>query len=259
VSGFPRLLHQTWKSTELSPPLDRFESSWQRRNRWLERRFYDDDDCRRFIRTEYPQYLDIYDSFGFGVQRADFFRYLVVYHHGGLYADVDMECLKPLHTFFELDGAIFCVEGYLTRTRQTELAYRHPFQIANCVFIAEPRHPFLLRLVQTVASLALSHPSATAAGIENVTGPPVLTRLVFDGAPQVRILDQIFWMPPLNYPDVAPFNRNMYMRHHFVGSWKDDTLRRRGIKRRWVERWRLPNPFPGRAFLSFTESTAPTR
>jgi mannosyltransferase OCH1-like enzyme len=244
------LLHQTWKTRSLPPRFEQYHASWQKFNPDLKQHFYDDATSRDLVRTKFPEYLDVYDDYTFGVQRADLFRFLVVYEYGGLYADVDMECLRNLDCFFSLDGATFCVEGYLTETRKTQLGYRHPIQVANCVFMAEPRHPFIRRVIDTIISLSRMRRAFSTADVESITGPPVLTRLVAEHQ-TVRLLDQIYWMPPTAYPNLRPLSANMYMRHHFAGSWKTAQKQTMGqsLRRHWVERWRLPHPFPKKPFL----------
>jgi mannosyltransferase OCH1-like enzyme len=43
--------------------------------------------------NDYPEYKQIYSDFRYDIQRIDFARLLILYHHGGLYLDLDV---KPL-------------------------------------------------------------------------------------------------------------------------------------------------------------------
>ena len=181
------------------------------------------------------------------MQRADFFRYVVVFVHGGIYADVDMECLGSFAPFLALDGALFGIEAQIGGLRQSELGYAAPFQIANFIFAAEPRHPFLAALIEEVAIRAAAATQARVEDIEDVTGPKLLTRLFYGRSwPNLRTVQQICWAPPRRYPNVFPLNKNMFARHHFEGSWKVGGARSLG--RIWVERDRLCNPFPNSLF-----------
>lgn len=36
------------------------------------------------------------DSFKTGVEKADIMRYFILYHYGGIYADLDMEAVRPI-------------------------------------------------------------------------------------------------------------------------------------------------------------------
>ena len=48
------------------------------------------------MEREFPEYYDAYVSLPKDVERSDFFRYLIVLHTGGVYADIDTECRQPM-------------------------------------------------------------------------------------------------------------------------------------------------------------------
>jgi hypothetical protein len=54
------------------------------------------------ILEDYGQeYLDLYNSIKIGFVRADFWRYLTLKKHGGVYADIDTYCLQPLSSWID--------------------------------------------------------------------------------------------------------------------------------------------------------------
>jgi inositol phosphorylceramide mannosyltransferase catalytic subunit len=247
----PLILHQTSKSSTLSEPTASYANSWRRINPRLKYQLFDDRACREFVNDIFPQYLNTYDSFAFGVQRADFFRYLAVYHFGGIYCDTDMECLRSFDTFFDLRGIVFSVETGISQQRQQELCYRHPFQIANCIFAAERNHPFFLKLIEKIVAIIAMHPQQTLDNVEDLTGPRLLTSLLYaEPPPDLVVLDQIYWMAPSYYSRWPVLKTNVFSCHHFMGSWKnsDDSP---SIIRRWVERSPPPWPFPRNKFRHF--------
>lgn len=255
----PQIIHQTWKDRHAPAPLKRLQASWRRLNPGCQYRFYDDRDCLEFVRECFPNLLDTYQRFQSGIQKADFFRYLVVYQHGGLYADMDMECYKPFDRFFDLDGALFCIETQMTGVRQKELGYKYPYQIANCIFAAEPGHGFLKKVIDRVVSLS-TQGIEMEDDIEEMTGPRMLTRLYYELLCQgeeksTSIFSQIYWMPPTTYPKCWPLSVNMYARHHFYGSWKRPAGKL-SLRRRWIQRSKLPNLWPRSFFQSVVESTS---
>ena len=248
----PFIVHQTWRSKDLSEPLMSYCHSWKRLNLNSEYRFYNDADCLAFVRGEFPHLAGLYEELPFPILRADFFRYLAIYRFGGLYADVDMECLQPLSRFFSLDGAIFSIEARMTATRQRELRFRHPYQIANCIFASEAGHPFIGSIIDRVVASIGAQKSLLPTNVEDVTGPRMLTRLFYEQMPpNVRTLEQIYWLPYRAYPRVFPLNANMYTCHHFIGSWKDIEGGMPSLRRRWIERDVPPNPFPTSLFHTF--------
>ena len=237
----PSILHQTWKT---SPPPREYMATWQHFNPGLECRFYDDQDCHNFVVDEFPHLVELYDSFPLAIERVDLFRYLVVYRCGGWYADLDMECLRSMRELLQVRGAVFCIEAHLTPERQKELSYRHPYQIANCIFAAEAGHPFLQGLIKCVAAWEHSPALSDERKVEDITGPRMLTRRLYQQASgRLQILPQICWLSPRWYPNIFPVNIHMYARHHFWGTWKAEPESRRTIRQRWIERDRLANPF----------------
>ena len=59
-----------------------------------EYKYWTDELIEDFILQQYPEALPLYLSYSRNVQRYDMARYLILYHFGGIYADLD---LLPLH------------------------------------------------------------------------------------------------------------------------------------------------------------------
>jgi inositol phosphorylceramide mannosyltransferase catalytic subunit len=77
------------------------------------------------------------------VERADFFRYLAILADGGVYADVDTECLVAMDSLIAPEDSLIVgweneFESY-TRARARTYA-RNP-QLVQWVFAGDARHP----------------------------------------------------------------------------------------------------------------------
>ena len=57
---------------------------------------WDDKSIRKLITVHYPQYLSLYNYFDIMVQKIDLAKYIIIYHYGGVYIDMDMDCVKDL-------------------------------------------------------------------------------------------------------------------------------------------------------------------
>ena len=190
-------------------------------------------------------WLGLYDGLPRTIQRVDLFRYLVLYLDGGLYADLDMACFQPVDRLLAGAGCVLSVEAHLTRRRQRELGYARPVQLANCVLASRAGHPFLRGLLDRIRA-APAGDQADDDEVEDSTGPRALTRHFYASEAarrDVRVLPQVFLMSPNEYPRLAPLSANLYARHLTAWSWRSDRVSK-GAWRRWVERNRLPNPFP---------------
>ncbi|GFG19329.1 conserved hypothetical protein [Aspergillus udagawae] len=88
--------------------------------------------------------------------KADLLRYLVMYIEGGVYADIDVEALRPVERFIpgthderdigmvigiEIDEPQFSDHPILGPTSQ-------PF--CQWTFMCKPRHPVMMRLVENI-------------------------------------------------------------------------------------------------------------
>jgi len=92
----PRIIHQTWKSAEIPPEWQAGQNSWRRHHPDWQYCLWTDEDNRKLVATHYPALLDWYDSLPYGILKADVARVLILDHCGGVYADLDTECLRPL-------------------------------------------------------------------------------------------------------------------------------------------------------------------
>ena len=109
----PAILHQTWKEKE-SGRYKGCVDSWEEYMPNLERRLYLDDDIDEMVKYIVPHFFSLYNEFNYFIEKLDFFRYAVLWEYGGVYADMDVECLQPLDDL--LDGrVVFPVENSFGR------------------------------------------------------------------------------------------------------------------------------------------------
>lgn len=90
-----KIIHQTWKTSQ--PPIKTLFciESWKDLNPGFDHILWSDEDIRTFVDRYYPEYLSRIENFQLGIIKADFFRLLALYHFGGIYVDIDFECLVP--------------------------------------------------------------------------------------------------------------------------------------------------------------------
>lgn len=96
----PKVIHQTWKTEDVPDEWKKGQESVIRMNPGWTYILWTDEMCRNLIATEFPWFLDIYDSYPDGIQRADAWRYFVLYRIGGIYLDLDFYCNKPIESLF---------------------------------------------------------------------------------------------------------------------------------------------------------------
>jgi len=98
----------------------------------LSRTLWTDDEIAEFVQREYPMFYPVFAAITVPVMKVDLFRYMVIYEYGGVYADMDTECLVPVQNWLSISGALtraqFFHQGklysgreFLTQSGRTEL------------------------------------------------------------------------------------------------------------------------------------------
>jgi len=96
VTNLPKIIWQThnYKINEMPNHLKMISANWINLNPEWEYRYVDHIQREKFIKN-YPELFEYYSSLVPWAQ-ADIWRYLITYENGGVYADMDSVCIKPL-------------------------------------------------------------------------------------------------------------------------------------------------------------------
>lgn len=157
----PNHIHFTWKQTDLTTyPSDSSFLIWQRHSPSPNSTFdlWTDVRLDNFIKKYYPMYLTSYHSFAYDIQRADFARYLLLYHYGGYYVDMD-----AFPTGFAQLNEMNCFDLVLPLSTDGNT-------LSNHFLAAKPRSPFLLFLLNQIISFSFST-SISSTTIKQTTIP----------------------------------------------------------------------------------------
>jgi hypothetical protein len=157
VNVIPKLVHQMWKDIKTPLPFDlkRWKGGCQQVNADYEFKFYYDIQLKIFVNNYYPQYLELFNSLK-GVYMADMARVLLIYHHGGIYMDLDFYCHRPFNCMIDsvtkkLDKILSSTLNQLDNILLVPLEpYDHAVTLQNKTriviqdfYMASPKHPFL--------------------------------------------------------------------------------------------------------------------
>ncbi len=111
---FPKILHQTWRTKDLSAveEFDACARTWRDHHPAYKYHLWDDEEMDAFVKSKFPSYYDTWTSFDKNIKRIDSIRYMWMYEYGGIYADLDMECLRSLtglvRQYQNYDTILFC-------------------------------------------------------------------------------------------------------------------------------------------------------
>ena len=141
----PRILHQFWDTSKIPTDFEEWIHSWIFRHPDWEYYFWTDDEVRKLISKHYPEHEALYKSYPGMLYRANAMRYFVLHRYGGVYADLDVEALRPID--FWLQGPHNC----FLSLENFEHAYFHyeaedPV-VMNTIMACRPDHPFYSTLI----------------------------------------------------------------------------------------------------------------
>jgi mannosyltransferase OCH1-like enzyme len=206
-SRIPKIIHQIWLGGQLPDCYRAWCASWQEKHPDWQYQLWTDDDAAsyEFINK------DLFESATNFGQKADIWRYEILYRYGGLYVDIDEECLKPFDELHDLCDLYIGMQSLDT-------AY---LQLGIAVIGAAPGHPLLMQAIAELEKTAHSGP------IVLKTGPLFFTRLYLQYAAQYNLHDAL--LPPSyfypcgyeqkNSPQAEWQKDESYAVHHWAGSW----------------------------------------
>mgnify|MGYP001058437728 CR=1 FL=1 len=143
----PKIIHQTWKNNNIPGPTH-WPDSWKKINPDWDYRLWTDADLLALVQRHYPALEELYTSYPNPVQRADLGRYLVLHHCGGIYADIDTECLSPLDPLSEDKRVIFAEEPVEHHHHTIPLGLNRQF--FNGIMASPKGHPFWEHMIEMV-------------------------------------------------------------------------------------------------------------
>lgn len=160
----PKTIYQTWKTKQLHPNVQQVRNHIQRLNPEYTMVLFDDDEMDMFIKQHFN--ADIYTCYtrlNIGAAKADFWRYCILYIHGGIYLDIDSEIVKPLSEL--MNGDEQCI---ITREGNQGV-------FNNWIMMFEPLHPILLTTIQHCCH---NITKKTSKDVCHVTGPVAFTKAI---------------------------------------------------------------------------------
>ena len=165
----PKIIHQTWRSAPIPTHWRACHQTWKTHHPDYMHVMHSDADNECLVRTRYPRWLDLYRSLRYSVQRLDLIRYMYLHHSGGVYADMDLECVRPLGALLDMQSGVLSLEPSVN-------AIGVPFLVATYFLAFEKDSPFLLQVLETILD---QHPYPyTGHKVHDVlasTGPLKLT------------------------------------------------------------------------------------
>jgi mannosyltransferase OCH1-like enzyme len=178
----PHCIHQIWiQGADALPRRYRAgASTWVRRNAGWTHQIWDEVSLRGLMLARAPEWWDVYARQPEVEAKADVARYAVLDTLGGLYADIDTECRRPVAALLESSSARLHTTFY-------SWDMRAPIDCAtNSVVASAPGHPIWPLVLRQVAVNGLHITVVCRTGPEMLR--PILRRYAEENPGQVGLI-----------------------------------------------------------------------
>jgi len=103
--GIPKIIHQTAPADKSKWPeiWYKCQQSWKDKFPDYEYKMWTDEDLDEFMKTNYPEDYDMYRGYEKNIYRIDAARYYILNTYGGIYADMDFECVHNFQSYLVPD------------------------------------------------------------------------------------------------------------------------------------------------------------
>ncbi|KAI5964496.1 och1 [Candida theae] len=161
-SKFPAYIWQSWKhglnDDRFDEKFRQGESQWAFKNPGFVHELFNDDTAHTVIKYLYSQVPEVVETFELlpeTIMKMDFFKYLILYAKGGVYADIDTYPLQPIPNWTPENvspmdiGVIIAIESDSSSPEWRKEQIRR-LQFGQFVIQAKPGHPILREAIAEI-------------------------------------------------------------------------------------------------------------
>lgn len=226
----PKIIVQTWKNKNIPFKYKSLQKELLINNPDYEYLFFTDEDIDLFLKNEYPDYYITFNKLPILIQKIDFFRYIAIYHYGGFYFDLDMECMEPLDDELLKQNTIIPIDDKFSQSKkdlnrqwmeyngENVLLGQYAFGAVRhspfMKFLADNIHYNIDLIIKDYDTKVKNNVSNFEYFVYSTTGPDYVTYMYKNYYKKWEIFI-------LDYSKRQYFGK--YARHRYFGTWKNNT------------------------------------
>lgn len=226
--AIPKIIHQVWEGrTEPCMPtrLQILARTWREQNPDWEYHLWNGEEMDELVKKHFPEYLSMYRSFPYNVQRWDTIRYMILYVYGEVYTDLDTECFKPIEPLLK-DVMI----GFGEEPPEHNFYPSVSTLIGNAFMVSEPRCGGWINILKEITDAMLR--DYPVQKVMHTTGPLMISRIFNTLKKRYKVtLFPYSKVTPVTKDDMGSYIyqgetvsfhekiKEAYCSHYFFGSW----------------------------------------
>jgi mannosyltransferase OCH1-like enzyme len=210
----PLIIHQIWyqgiddiKQPYKSCFINTIKFLEKSENKKWDHQFWDKNRIEKLIIDLYPQFWHIYNKCDILVQKLDVARYIILYHYGGCYMDMDMEIIKDFSELIDKDDELI-----FSLTQQ--LGYN------NGILFSSKNNPFWLDFLNEVDKKINLFKFDNLLNIQFSTGPINFTYFINLNKKKYKIKSLPYkYLEPCENKYNQLITNDAYAINYYANSW----------------------------------------
>ena len=166
----PKIIWQTHEvgMEDLPLVLQQHIGTWKKLNPEYKHVYMNAREREEFVQKNFSSNIfKIYSSLPLNVMKADMWRLLVTYLHGGIYVDSDSSCNMPIDSWLPSDKSfVVGAEG--------------PTSFVTSTFACSPKHPIMAHVIRNMIKNLESADYSLPHIVHRYTGPWVFSRYILE-------------------------------------------------------------------------------
>jgi mannosyltransferase OCH1-like enzyme len=165
--GVPKIIHQIWINEDPNIP-EKWKQTpieWKKNHPDWKYILWSGSELLEYITEYHPDFLELYNSYPYTIQRADMVRYFILYDFGGIYCDLDNYPTENL-------------EKYLTNNIPAYFVHSPNGVIINSLMISQKGAGIFLEIQDALKPSSLSFALGKHMVVYLSTGPFMMTSVL---------------------------------------------------------------------------------
>jgi mannosyltransferase OCH1-like enzyme len=130
----PKKIHQIWIGGQVPEKFKALMQTWKDKHPDWEYKLWTDEDIKNFSFLEPETFFSVHNL----GSKSDIWRYEILYQEGGVYVDIDFECIQPLdqlvhaHSFFTGVGGFDYINNAIIGSKPEASLFKKIIQLLKC-------------------------------------------------------------------------------------------------------------------------------
>ena len=137
-----------------------------------------DDELHKFIESDFPWFLEVFNSYDQNIKRIDMVRPFILYKYGGIYADMDYIAISNFYEDLSCDKVSIC-----------ESPHKENEDITNALMASPIKNNFWLLVIDECYNHRDTYVLLS-------TGPQLITKIYHTNRDLVYVLPFTIYNPP---------------------------------------------------------------